>query len=108
MANTGELKQEILKKIAEFCGLKKADSDAVFRPGETTVNYAGRVYDEKEMMNLADAALDFWLTAGPYAQKFEEGLAEFLGVNSVSLANSGSSANLLAISALASDRKSVV
>lgn len=104
MADANELKQEILKKTAEFCKLKKERDGMVFKPGETAVNYAGRVYDEKEMTNLVGASLDFWLTAGPYAQKFEEDLAKFLGVNSASLVNSGSSANLLAVSALTSPK----
>lgn len=104
MADANELKQEILKKTAEFYKLKKEEGSAVFKPGESPVNYAGRVYDEKEMTNLVDASLDFWLTAGPYAQKFEEGLAKFLGVNFASLVNSGSSANLLAVSALTSPK----
>lgn len=73
-----------------------------FIPGETLINYAGRIYDEKEMINLVDASLDFWLTAGRYAQDFEQKLADFLGVKYTLLTNSGSSANLLAISALTS------
>jgi CDP-4-dehydro-6-deoxyglucose reductase, E1 len=70
--------------------------------GRTSINYAGRVYDEKEIFNLIDASLDFWLTAGRYAAEFEKKLAKFLGVRFCLLANSGSSANLLAISALTS------
>ncbi|MDP3042488.1 MAG: lipopolysaccharide biosynthesis protein RfbH [Candidatus Omnitrophota bacterium] len=70
--------------------------------GKTRINYAGRVYDEKEIFNLVDASLDFWLTAGRYAGEFEEKMAKFLGVKSCLLTNSGSSANLLAISALTS------
>ncbi|MFH2068785.1 MAG: lipopolysaccharide biosynthesis protein RfbH [Candidatus Omnitrophota bacterium] len=70
--------------------------------GRTPVNYAGRIYDEKEIFNLVDASLDFWLTAGRYAEKFEKSLANFLGSRHCLLTNSGSSANLLAISALTS------
>ncbi len=66
------------------------------------VKYAGRIYDEKEISRLVDSSLDFWLTAGRYSKEFENGLARFLGINHVSLVNSGSSANLLAISALTS------
>jgi len=66
------------------------------------INYAGRVYDERELCNLVDAALDFWLTAGDYTKRFEKGLADYLGVPFCSLVNSGSSANLLAVSALTS------
>jgi len=73
-----------------------------FIPGKTPVRYAGRVYDERELVNLVDASLDFWLTAGRYAKRFEKGLAKFLGLKHCLLVNSGSSANLLAMSALTS------
>ncbi len=66
------------------------------------INYAARVYDEKEMTNLVDASLDFWLTAGRYAEKFERSFADFLGVKHALLVNSGSSANLLAFMTLTS------
>ncbi len=73
-----------------------------FVPGQSFINYAGRVYDEKELINLVDASLDFWLTSGRYAREFEKKLAEFLNVKYCLLTNSGSSANLLAVSALTS------
>jgi len=73
-----------------------------FVPGESCINYAGRVYDEKEIENLVDSALDFWLTAGRFEKEFRKKLAEFLGVRYVIPTNSDSSANLLAISALTS------
>ena len=66
------------------------------------INYASRVYDAKEMENLVDSALDFWLTAGRYADQFEKEFAKYLKVRYVSLVNSGSSANLLAFMALTS------
>ena len=66
------------------------------------IPYAGRVYDSEELCALVDAALDFWLTAGRYADQFEEELSRYLGVPYCSLVNSGSSANLLAFSALTS------
>lgn len=73
-----------------------------FVAGTSRVNYAGRVYDEKEMVNLADSTLDFWLTAGRYCEAFEERLASILGVKYALLVNSGSSANLVAFNALTS------
>ena len=72
-----------------------------FREGDR-IPYAGRVFDEREIENLVDASLDFWLTAGRYARQFEEELAAFLGIQHCSLTNSGSSANLLALMALTS------
>lgn len=66
------------------------------------VPYAGRVYDEREMVNLVDAALEFWLTAGRYTTAFETEFARFLGVDTCLMVNSGSSANLLAFMALTS------
>ena len=74
-----------------------------FSPGDT-IPYAGRVFDEKEIAALIDASLDFWLTAGRYAEKFENDLAAFLGVKYCSLTNSGSSANLLAFMSLTSPK----
>jgi len=75
-----------------------------FIPGKSRVNYAGRVFDEKEMINAVNASLDFWLTEGRYSEQFSEKIAEFLGVEHVLLTNSGSSANLLAFSALTSEK----
>lgn len=66
------------------------------------VNYAGRVFDEEEMVNLVESSLEFWLTAGHYADEFEKSLAQYLGIKYCSLVNSGSSANLLALMALTS------
>jgi CDP-4-dehydro-6-deoxyglucose reductase, E1 len=74
-----------------------------FTPGDR-IPYAGRVFDEAEISNLIDASLDFWLTTGRYAERFENGFAEFLGVQYCSLTNSGSSANLLAFMALTSPK----
>jgi len=73
-----------------------------FTPGKTRINYAGRVYDEKEIINLVDSALDFWLTAGRFDREFCKEFSQYLGVKHVLTCNSGSSANLLAISALTS------
>lgn len=75
-----------------------------FIPGKTKVNYAGRVFDEKELINAVDASLDFWLTEGRFSEQFAEKIADFLGVENVLLTNSGSSANLLAFSALTSEK----
>ena len=68
------------------------------------ITYAGRVFDEKEIINLVDSSLDFWLTAGRYAERFEKEFAEFFGIKHCSLTNSGSSANLLAFMALTSPK----
>jgi len=73
-----------------------------FIPGKSRINYAGRVFDEKEMINLVDSSLEFWLTYGRYSKEFEKKLTEFLGVKYAFLVNSGSSANLLAFMALTS------
>lgn len=75
-----------------------------FVPGTTPVGYAGRVYDADEVVALVDASLDFWLTAGPRTADFERELAAAAGTKYAILVNSGSSANLAAISALASPK----
>ena len=98
-----ELKNDILEKTAEYYRLvHKAKQEADFVPGKSRVNYAGRVFDEREMQNLVDASLEFWLTYGHWSRQFEKGLAEYLGVRFAMLVNSGSSANLLAFMTLTS------
>ncbi|MDO9055517.1 MAG: lipopolysaccharide biosynthesis protein RfbH [Sulfuricurvum sp.] len=98
-----QLKQEILDKTKEYYELvHKPQQEKVFVEGKSRVNYAGRVFDEKEMINLIDSSLDFWLTYGDYSKKFEKQLSEYLNVRWVFLVNSGSSANLLAFYALTS------
>jgi len=94
------LKREIFEKIAEFYSLEHREPP--FIAGQTKIHYAGRVYDEKEMMAMVDAVLEFWLTMGRYAEKFEEELGRFLGASEVIFVNSGSSANLLAVATLCS------
>ena len=81
----------------------KHKKDKAFSPGDR-IPYAGRVFDEKEITALVDSSLDFWLTTGRYAEKFEKDFASFLGVKHCSLTNSGSSANLLAFMALTSPK----
>ena len=98
-----ELKQEILEKTKEYYRLvHEPVQHAKFEPGKSRVNYAGRVFDEHEMVNLVDSSLDFWLTYGAYSKKFEKEFAKMLGVKWAFLVNSGSSANLLAFFALTS------
>ena len=98
-----ELKQEILDKVAEYYRLVHAPAQAgEFVPGKSRVNYAGRVFDEREMENLADSVLEFWLTYGRWSKQFEKGLADYLGIRFALLVNSGSSANLLAFMTLTS------
>lgn len=68
------------------------------------INYAGRVFDEKELVNLVDSSLEFWLTSGHYTEEFEKKLSEYLNIKYCSLVNSGSSANLLAFMSLTSSK----
>lgn len=95
-----QAKEQILTLVSEYCKTyhnKKKD----FEEGDR-IPYASRVYDEKEMCNLVDSSLEFWLTAGRYTEEFEKKLAGYLGVKYCSLVNSGSSANLNAFMALTS------
>ncbi|MBP7999028.1 MAG: lipopolysaccharide biosynthesis protein RfbH [Chloroflexi bacterium] len=100
MTNAETLRQNILAQVAEY--YEQAHANRPFVPGESKVQYAGRVYDAQEMQNMVSAVLDFWLTAGPYAAQFEKKLGNFLGVREVIPVNSGSSANLVAVTALSS------
>ena len=98
-----ELKKEILEKTAEYYRLvHQAKLEEPFVPGKSRVNYAGRVFDEREMQNLVGASLEFWLTYGHWSRDFEKRLAAYLGVRFALLVNSGSSANLLAFMTLTS------
>jgi CDP-6-deoxy-D-xylo-4-hexulose-3-dehydrase len=78
--------------------------ERAYVPGETVVPYAGRVFTGDEVAAAVSATLDFWLTLGKEGEAFEDGLARFLGVKQSVLCNSGSSANLLAVSALSSPK----
>ena len=98
-----ELRKEILEKTAEYYRLvHQAKQTEPFSPGKSRVNYAGRVFNEREMQNLVGASLEFWLTYGHWSRDFERGLAAYLGVRFALLVNSGSSANLLAFMTLTS------
>ena len=93
-----EARQEILAMVGEYYHAFKEPKKA-FEPGDR-INYAGRVYNEREMQALTETALDFWLTTGRFADQFEKDFAEWIGVKYVHLVNSGSSANLIAFMAL--------
>jgi len=98
-----QIKNEIFEKVRDYYKLvHQPAKESPFLPGKSRVNYAGRVFDEVEMVNLVDSALDFWLTHGDYANRFEQALADYLGIRWALLVNSGSSANLLAFMALTS------
>ena len=109
-----QIKTEILRLTREFSRQAhtanrpgygpEAGQRPAFVPGQTTVPYAGRVFTEDEVEAAVSATLDFWLTLGREGGVFEQKLAAFLGVKSSVLCNSGSSANLLAVSALSSPR----
>ncbi len=94
-----QAREEILALVAEYCDTYKKRPE--YKEGDR-ISYAGRVFDNKEMVNLVDSSLDFWLTSGRYCDEFERRLGEYLGTKFVSLVNSGSSANLLAFFALTS------
>jgi CDP-4-dehydro-6-deoxyglucose reductase, E1 len=94
------LRETILSQVRQFYAETYAQQ--TFVPGETPVPISGRVFDAADMASLVDAALDFWLTAGRFASEFESTFARTVGTRHAILVNSGSSANLLALSALTS------
>lgn len=94
------LRQQILDLVAEYT--KVAHAPAPFVPGESKVPYAGRVFDAREVTTLVEAALQFWLTAGPFSDRFERSMRKLFGAVDFLLVNSGSSANLTMVSALTS------
>ena len=97
-----EAREEIKGLVAEYYNqFKKPEQEKEFKEGDR-IAYASRVYDEKEMVSLTDATLDFWLTTGRFSDEFEKNFAEWIGVKFANLVNSGSSANLLAFMTLTS------
>lgn len=94
------LRKQIEELVKQYYACRFGDEAQA--PDEQSVRYAGRVFDEKELVSLVDASLDFWLTSGRFSEEFEATLADFLGIDTTLLVNSGSSANLLAMTALTS------
>ena len=93
---------QILVLVKEYHTAKFAPK--TFDPDKNLVHYAGRVFDAEEIVNLVDASLDFYLTANRYAERFEAEFADYLGLSNALLVNSGSSANLVALTALTSPK----
>jgi CDP-6-deoxy-D-xylo-4-hexulose-3-dehydrase len=97
-----KIRQEIFALVKKL--YKQKYQEKSFIPGKTPVRYAGRVFDEKDIINLVDSSLDFWLTSGRYAEEFESRLAQYFDVSDAILVNSGSSANIVALSTLTSPK----
>ncbi len=97
-----QIQNQINKLVVEFYDLKHNNPE--FIPGISSIPVNGRVFDENELLSLIDASLEFWLTDGDYSEKFSEKLSDFIGMKHIRLVNSGSSANLVALSALTSSK----
>jgi CDP-4-dehydro-6-deoxyglucose reductase, E1 len=100
MNRKSELRSQILDLVAEYH--QEAFPQKDFIPGTTSVPVSGKVFDATELQYLVDSSLDFWLTTGRFAAEFERKLADWIGVKHCALVNSGSSANLVALTALTS------
>ncbi len=96
------IKKEILQKVKEY--YNEEFGEKKFIPGKTLIHSSGKVFNDKEMVSLVDSALDFWLTEGRFVEKFEQEFSRYFKVPYTILTNSGSSANLLAFSALTSPK----
>ncbi|MDZ4261837.1 MAG: DegT/DnrJ/EryC1/StrS family aminotransferase, partial [Pseudomonadota bacterium] len=96
------LRQEIAKLVQQFA--EQTTAPKAFIPGESVIPPSGKVVGAREMQLMVDASLDCWLTTGRFNTEFEKKLAEFLGVKYLLSVNSGSSANLVAFSALTSPK----
>ena len=101
MDRSQQLRQQIAQLVDEYAAIKYNNTKA-FEPGTTVVPPSGKVLDASELKNMIEASLDGWLTTGRFNEAFEKRLAEYLGVKFLITTNSGSSANLLAFSALTS------
>lgn len=102
MSKEVALREEILNLVRQYYQEKFAEKE--FDPSRDMVHYAGRVFDEQEICNLVDSSLDFFLTANRYAERFEAEFADYLGLSNSLLVNSGSSANLVALTSLTSPK----
>jgi CDP-4-dehydro-6-deoxyglucose reductase, E1 len=102
MKRDAQLRDEILKLVAEY--YQERFSKASFNPEKDLIHYAGRVFDKDELINLVDASLDLFLTASRYSDKFEADFADYFGLSNAFIVNSGSSANLVALTALTSPK----
>jgi len=102
MSSSEDLRAQILTLVKEYHQAKFASK--AFDPDKDLVHCAGRVFDAEEIVNLVDAGLDFYLTANRYAERFEAEFAEYLGLSNALLVNSGSSANLVALTSLTSPK----
>ncbi len=102
MRSKEELRERILELIAEYHA--ETFAPAAFVPGESPVPVSGRVFDAADMQSLVDSSLDFWLTTGRFAAQFEKQFARWFGIRTATLVNSGSSADLLAVTALTSPK----
>src|SRR6476646_4389179 len=96
------LRQQILDLAAQY--FEQTPNSGDFVPGVTPVPVSGKVIDGADISAVVDSALDAWFTTGRFAELFERNLARFVGLRSASLVNSGSSANLVALSALTSPK----
>src|ERR1700733_1746062 len=97
-----ELRANVLELVREY--YKEAFPMQEFVPGQSQVSYAGRVFDAEELVHLVDSSLDFWLTTGRFAARFEREFARFFGRREAILVNSGSSADLVALTTLTSSK----
>jgi CDP-4-dehydro-6-deoxyglucose reductase, E1 len=97
-----QLREQIASLVRQY--YQEQFGTRTFTPGKDLIHYAGRVFDDQELNNLVDASLDFFLTANRYAERFEADFAEFLGVTDALIVNSGSSANLVALTTLTSPK----
>jgi CDP-6-deoxy-D-xylo-4-hexulose-3-dehydrase len=104
VSRADELRDRIRGMVAEYYREAFVLTARAFVPGSTPVPISGRVFDEEELELLVESSLDFWLTTGRFAEQFEREFAKFVGVREAVLVNSGSSANLLAVAALTSQK----
>jgi CDP-4-dehydro-6-deoxyglucose reductase, E1 len=102
MKQDQQLRAEILKLVEVY--YQERFAGHAFIPGSDAIHYAGRVFDAQELVNLVDSSLDFFLTANRYSDQFEAEFADFFEVSNALIVNSGSSANLVAMTALTSPK----
>src|SRR5207253_4304962 len=102
MSTASQLREQIAALVREYYQAQFAARPS--SPGHDLVHYAGRVFDEQELLSLVDSSLDFFLTANRYSDRFGSELADYMGVSDALLVNSGSSANLVAVTALTSPK----
>lgn len=98
-----ELSRRLIEETSSYA-MQTLHVDGIFIPGDSPIPVTGKVFGSQEIKAAMNASFDFWLTSGPYTEEFETNFAKTIGMRNAFMVNSGSSANLVAVSSLTSNK----